>query len=94
MPDGTTPLVPLAGVDVNPTALQAVLVMLVIAGVGLTVTVTVKVAPVQLPESGVTVYVAVCAAFVGLVNVPVILLAPLPDAPPVNPPVTDGADHE
>ena len=29
-----------------------------------------------------------------MVNVPVILLAPLPDAPPVIPPVTTGADHE
>ena len=37
MPDGTTPLVPLAGVDVNPTALQLEFVMLVIAGVGLIV---------------------------------------------------------
>ena len=55
VPAGTVPLVPLTGVTINPTPLQTVVVMAVINGCGLTVTVTVKVAPVQLPESGVTV---------------------------------------
>jgi hypothetical protein len=42
--------------------------MLVIVGFGLTVTVTVKVLPVQLPDTGVTVYVAVADALVTLVS--------------------------
>ena len=64
-------------------------------GLGLTVTVTVNVAPGHGPvgEVGVTVYVAVCTVFVGFVNVPVILVAFVPDAPPVIPPVTVGDDH-
>jgi hypothetical protein len=48
-------LVPLAGVTVNPVLLHVVAVIAVIDGVGFNVTVTVKVPPVQLPESGVTV---------------------------------------
>ena len=55
MPAGTTPLVTFTGVDVKLPALQIVAVIAVIAGLGFTVTVTVKVAPVQLPEVGVTV---------------------------------------
>jgi hypothetical protein len=70
VPAGTMPSVPFAGVAVNATPLQVVAVILVIAGLGLTVTVTVKFAPVQLPDKGVTVYVAVCAVLVGLVSVP------------------------
>ena len=58
-------------------------------GFGFTVTVTVNVAPVHEPDVGVTVYVAVCAAFVGFVNVPVIE-EPDPATPPVIPPVTVG----
>jgi hypothetical protein len=61
-------------------------------GVGSNVTVTVKVPPVQLPETGVTVYVAVCTVFVVLDSVPEIFVAPLPEAPPENP-VPDGADQ-
>ena len=45
---------PFAGVDVNPIPPQMVEVMAVIAGLGLTVTVTVKVDPVQPPDDGVT----------------------------------------
>ena len=46
-----------------------------ISGLGLTVTITVNVDPGQLPPiEGVTVYVAVCAVFVGLFNVPLILI--------------------
>ena len=62
-------------------------------GTGFTVTVTVKAGPVQLPDNGVTIYVAVCAEFVGLVSVPVIFAAADPAAPPVIPPVTAGADQ-
>ena len=43
------------GVTVKPAALQGVAVMAVTAGFGLRVTVTVKLAPVQLPVNGVTV---------------------------------------
>ena len=89
VPAGTTPLVPFAGVAENATALQVVAIIFVMAGFGFTVTVTVNVDPVQLPDVGVTVYVAVCAVLVGLVSVPVIL-APDPAAPPVRPPVTAG----
>jgi hypothetical protein len=67
--------------------------MFVIAGAGLIVTVTVNVGPGHPAAVGVTVYVAVCAVFVGFVKVPVIL-APDPAAPPVTPPVTTGAPHE
>jgi hypothetical protein len=53
--DGTTPFVPLAGVDVKDTPLHAVFVIAVIEGFGLTVTVTVNVVPEQDPQVGVTV---------------------------------------
>ena len=56
---GITPFTPSAGNDVNVPPLHIVVVMFVIAGFGLTVTVTEKSAPEQLPEVGVTVYVAV-----------------------------------
>ena len=93
VPAGTIPFVPFTGVVVNVDPLHTFTVMGLIAGVGFTVTVTVNVLPVQVPEVGVTVYVAVCAVVVGLFNVPVILDAPLPAAPPVIPPVTPGADQ-
>jgi len=63
------PFTPLAGVDVNALALQIVDTILFIAATGLTVTVTVKVAPVQPPDNGVTVYVAVPTALVVFVSV-------------------------
>src|SRR5450759_567947 len=56
-----------------------------IAGFGLTVTVTVNDDPVQLPDTGITVYVAVRTVLVVLVSVPEISVAPLPVAPPVKP---------
>ncbi len=55
VPAGTTPFVEFTGAEVKPTALQAVLVIAVIAGVGFTVTVSVKGVPLQTPEVGVTV---------------------------------------
>src|SRR5664280_69217 len=85
------PFTPLAGADVNALALQIVDTILFIDATGLTVTVTVKVAPVQTPDNGVTVYVAVCGVLVGLVSVPLILAAAAPAAPPVIAPVTAGA---
>jgi hypothetical protein len=84
------PLVPFTGVTVNGAALQADEVIFVIAGHGLTVTVTVKGVPVQLPDVGVTVYVAVCAVFVGFKRVPDMFAWLVPVAPPVMPPVTTG----
>ena len=55
VPAGTTPLVPFTGVTVKAVPLQANAVILVIAGRGFTVTVTVNVAPVHVPKLGVTV---------------------------------------
>ena len=43
-------------------------------GAGLMVTVTVKTAPVQAPDNGITLYVAVIAAGVVLVRLPLILV--------------------
>ena len=88
---GTDPFTPLVGDEVKVPALQIDAVISVIAGTGLTVTVTVKVEPEQPPADGVTVYVAVCTELVGLVSVPLIFAAFVPAAPPVIPPVTAGA---
>ncbi len=54
VPDGITPFVTFVGVTVNNTPLQVTPVIAVIDADGFTVTVTVNVAPVQLPERGVT----------------------------------------
>ena len=59
VPEGTTPFVILTGASVKPSALQTLDIIGVIEGFGFTVTVTVKSGPVQLPETGVTLYVAV-----------------------------------
>jgi hypothetical protein len=56
---GTNPFVTFVGVEMNDDPLQAEFVIEVIAGVGFTVTVNVNVVPEQVPEVGVTVYVAV-----------------------------------
>ena len=82
---------------VVPVPLQTVVDTALIAtvGVGLTVAVILNEAPTQLPvvpEVGVTVYVAVTGAEVGLESVPFIEL-PLPAAPPVKP-LPVGALHE
>ena len=55
VPSGTIPFVVLAGLTVNITPLQLTEVISVITAVGLIVIVTVKVAPVQFPDSGVTI---------------------------------------
>lgn len=88
---GTRPLVTSAGVSVKVPPLQIVVLMLVTAGIGLTVTITVNVEPVQLPDFGVTVYVAVCTELVVLVSVPLILAAFVAAVPPVIPPDVRGA---
>ncbi len=59
VPAGTIPLVVFTGVTVKPVPPQLEAIISLIAGVGLIVTVTSKSAPVQVPEVGVTVYVAV-----------------------------------
>ena len=77
--------------------LQIVAVCAGITGFGFTVTITVNVGPLQVPDFGVTIYVAVNGALVLLVNVPEIevkLLATNPAAPPVIPVSTVGAGQE
>jgi hypothetical protein len=79
---------------VNVPPLQIVSLCAGTTGVGLSVIVYVNTAPAQpVGDSGVITYVAVCTVFVGLVSVPVIMLVPLADAPPVIPPVTVGDDQ-
>jgi hypothetical protein len=60
---------------------------------GLTVTVTVKATPLQLPEVGVTLYVAVSAEAAVLVRMPFRVLWPVPDDPPDRSPASVGALH-
>ena len=55
VPVGTVPLVPLAGVTLKAAPLHVLTVISLTAGFGFTVTVTVKVLPVHVPEVGVTV---------------------------------------
>ena len=55
VPEGTMPLVRLAGVVVNVAPLQIVAVSGLTDAVALTVTVTVNVVPTQLPEVGETI---------------------------------------
>ena len=93
VPAGTVPFVPFTGVTVKPIPLQVVAVIAVITATGFTVTVTVNGVPVQVPDVGVTVYVAVCTALVGFTSVWLMILAPVADTPPVVPPVTIGADQ-
>jgi hypothetical protein len=80
----------LTGTKFGEVPLQIVVASLGTAGFGFTVTVRVNDGPVQIPEVGVTVYVAVCTVLVGLVSVPFMLAAPMPAAPPVIPPVRIG----
>ncbi len=55
VPAGTIPLVLFTGLTLNVTPLQLTVVIAVITAVGLIVTVTVNVTPVQLPDNGVTI---------------------------------------
>jgi hypothetical protein len=86
-------LVILTGITVKATPLHIVDVIAVTAGLGFTVTITVKSVPMQLPDVGVTVYSAVCAEFAGFVSRPLMTAAFVPAAPPIIPPVTVGADQ-
>ena len=62
---------------------------------GLTVTVTVNTVPfVQLPEIGVTIYVAVVDTDRLLDKLSLNILLPAPDAPPVRPAPSVGVLHE
>ena len=81
----------MVGVAVNVLPLHIAAAMFEIVGAGLTVTITVNVAPGHVPTVGVTVYVAVCVVLVGFERVPLIFTNAFPDAPPVKPPVTTGA---
>ncbi|MBK8884447.1 MAG: hypothetical protein IPN67_19440 [Bacteroidales bacterium] len=69
VPPGTISAPPLTGVIVKAAPLQIVAVLFAIVALGFTVTVTVKVAPAQVPDIGVTVYVAVATALVVFVSV-------------------------
>ena len=60
VPDGIIPLVPSVGVMLKLDPLQITAVNALTLAFGLIDTDTVKVEPVQLPVTGVTVYVAVC----------------------------------
>ena len=55
VPEGTIPSVMFTGVIVNVPSLHVAAARLLTAGFGFTVTVTVKSAPVHVPETGVTV---------------------------------------
>ena len=55
VPAGTMPLVRFVGLTVKATPLQLIELIAVITAVGLIVIVTVNVAPVQLPDNGVTI---------------------------------------
>jgi hypothetical protein len=93
VPDGTTPFIEFTGVEVNTDPLQTSLVIEVIVATGFTVTINVNVEEHVLgavPDVAVIVYIAVCAVFVGFVNVPKIFVSLTPKEPPVIPPVTVG----
>ena len=81
---------PSTGVVVKVPPLHITAVRFEIVAFGLTVTVTVNGVPVQLPDVGVTVYVAVCRTLEVFVRVPFILPPALP-APPVRLPEIRGA---
>ena len=89
------PLVGVVDVDVPEQIAESATAA--IDGLGLTVTVTSNVSPVQFPDLGVTVYVTVIAAFVEFTSVPVanevVALATLALDIPERP-VTTGASHE
>ena len=60
VPDGTIPFVPFTGVILKNTPLHETPVIALITADGFTFTVTENTDPVQLPDNGVIVYVAVC----------------------------------
>ena len=79
----------------NGTVVQLDVLCAGIVAIGFTVIVTVNTVPnKQLPEVGVTTYVAVTADAVVFVSVLVTVAVPVPDAPPVRPVPSIGAAHE
>lgn len=84
------PLVIFTGETEKASPVQMAVVIAVTAGLGFTVTTTLKGVPAQPIEVGVTEYVTLMAALVVLVSVPEILAALVPAAAPVIP-VTTGA---
>ena len=66
---------PFTGVAVNVPRLQIVETVIHNVWFGIYCHCHRKVAPVQLPDFGVTVYVAVCTELVGLVSVPLMFAA-------------------
>jgi hypothetical protein len=95
VPAGTVPLVPLAGDTLNPVPLHTDEVIVVMEGTGFTVTVTVNGLPTQVPDDGVTEYVAVCTVLVVFVRVPEMFDGdPLLAVPPVSPGVMVGEGQE
>ena len=94
VPNGTIPLIPLVGEARNAVPLHVVVVIALIVAPGLIVTVNWNDAPAPHDAVlGVIVYVALCGVLVAFINVPVILAALLPDAPPLTPVVVIGADQ-
>jgi hypothetical protein len=95
VPTGTIFPLPFDGDTVNGVPEQtSVVCVVVMLGIGFTITVTGKLTPGQTPDKlGVTVYTTLIGAFVVFVNVPVIAVAfAVETAVPVIP-VTVGADQ-
>ncbi len=82
----------LEGITEKVPPLQIVAGWLGMSGLGLMVTVTVKLVPGQPPADGVMVYTAVWGVLVVLVNVPEIDDTFVPEVPPKNP-EPDGDDQ-
>jgi hypothetical protein len=81
---GTIPFNPLVGVTANGKPLHIVVLIVTTSGVGVTNTVTVNIAPSQLPAFGITSYVAVRVVFVRFNKRPDIVVATFAaDSPPV-----------
>jgi len=91
VPVGTVPF-DAPGVNAIEPPLHATCVIPDIIARGLSVTTTLNCDPTQLPDVGVTRYVAVRAILVWFCNVPVILDCPLADAP-LTKPLPEGALH-
>jgi hypothetical protein len=72
--NGTIPSLSFSGVTLNVTPLHVTVVKATISGVGFTYTVTVNILPTQVPDFGITLYVAVNIAFVRFNNLPVIMV--------------------
>ena len=88
------PFVILLGVTVNVVPLHIVALIGVTSGVGFTYTVTVNIAPTQLPDFGITLYVAVSIALVRFSKLPVIIVGlSVAESPPVIVPDTLGINQ-